>query len=134
MPAAPLTPELERFVRAPRPAVMSTLRRRDGAPVTTPTWYDWDDGLILLSMVASSPRTSNVRADPRIALTILADSWYSHVSLLGRIVDVRDDTDLAVLDRLSERYWGKPYTNRELVCIAAWTRIDRYHSFGSPEL
>lgn len=112
--------------------MVSTLRRRDGAPVTTPSWYDWDDGLVLLSMTAASPRTRNVRNDPRIALTILGDSWYSHVSLLGTVVDVHDDADLAVIDRLSQRYWGTPYTNRDQEYVGALMRIDRWHSFGDP--
>ena len=131
MPKAPLPPELERFVRAPHPAVVATVRP-DGSPATTATWYDWDDGRVLLSIVASSPRARNLRNDPRLSLTILAKSWYHHVSLLGRVIELRDDPELADLDRLSLRYFGKRYPNRELRCISAVMEVERWHSFGDP--
>jgi len=85
-----------------RLAVVGTVQP-GGSPATTPTWYGWEDGRVLLSMVASSPRARNVRNDPRVSLTILGESWYDHVSLLGRVVELRDDPELKDLDRLSER-------------------------------
>lgn len=131
MPKAPLPPELERFVRAPRPAVVATVRP-DGSPATTASWYDWEDGGVLLSIVASSPRARNLRNDPRLSLTILGKSWYHHVSLLGRVIELRDDPELADLDRLSQRYFGKRYPNRELRCLSAVMDVERWHSFGDP--
>jgi PPOX class probable F420-dependent enzyme len=131
MPKAPLPPELERFVRAPRPAVVATVRP-DGSPATTATWYDWDDGTVLLSIVADSRRARNLRNDPRVSLTILGKSWYHHVSLLGRVIELRDDPELVDLDRLSRRYFGKRYPNRDLRCISAVTTVERWHSFGDP--
>jgi PPOX class probable F420-dependent enzyme len=131
MPKAPLPPELERFVRAPRPAVVATVRP-DGSPATTASWYDWEDGGVLLSIVASSPRARNLRNDPRLSLTILGKSWYHHVSLLGRVIELRDDPELADLDRLSQRYFGKRYPNRELRCLSAVVEVERWHSFGDP--
>jgi PPOX class probable F420-dependent enzyme len=132
MPQAPLPPDLQRFVRAPRPAVVGTVRP-DGSPATTATWYEWDDdGTVLLSIVAGSRRARNVRNDPRISLTVLGKSWYHHVTLLGQVVELRDDPGLADLDRLSRRYFGKRYPNRELECISAVMEVERWHSFGDP--
>jgi PPOX class probable F420-dependent enzyme len=131
MPTPPLPPEFERFVRAPRPAVVATVRP-DGSPATTATWYDWEDGRVLLSIVAGSRRVRNLRNDPRLALTILGKSWYNHVSLLGRVIELRDDLELADLDRLSQRYFGKRYPNRQLRCISAVMEVERWHAFGDP--
>jgi PPOX class probable F420-dependent enzyme len=132
MPASPLPPDLQRFLRAPRAAVVGTVRP-DGSPATTATWYEWnDDGSVLLSIVAGSPRVRNVRNDPRVSLTVLGKSWYHHVTLLGRVVELRDDTALVDLDRLSRRYFGKRYPNRELKCISAVMDVERWHSFGDP--
>ncbi len=88
MPPAPLPPELERFLAKPRPAVVATIGR-DGSPVTAATWYEWADGRILLSMEVSGYRIRNIRRDPRVSLTVLGDSWYSHVSLPVRVVRAR---------------------------------------------
>ncbi|WP_113703872.1 pyridoxamine 5'-phosphate oxidase family protein [Nonomuraea lactucae] len=131
MPIAPVPAEVDAFLRAPRPAIVGTVRP-DGAPSTTPTWYDWQDGRVILSMSSTGPRVRNLRDDPRVSLTVLGDSWYDHVSLLGRVVEFRDDADLADLDRLSIRYWGKPYTDRDLVCVTAIVQVERWHTFGNP--
>jgi hypothetical protein len=69
---------------------------------------------------------------PASSLTILGKSWYHHVSLLGRVIELRDDPELADLDRLSRRYFGKRYPNRELRCISAVMEVERWHSFGDP--
>ena len=90
-----------------RHAVVATVRD-DGAPVTSPCWYDVaPDGHIVLSMGERSHRLRHLRAEPRVALTVLGDSWYSHVSVLGRAVELRSDHDLAdtgkMLVRLGDR-------------------------------
>jgi PPOX class probable F420-dependent enzyme len=129
MPRGPLPPELVEFLRPARPAVVATVRP-DGTPATTATWYDWDDGRLLLSMTAGSPRTRNVRATPEIALTVLGENWYDHVSVSGPVVELRDDEGLADLDRLSLRYWGELYPKRELRCVTALVEVARWHAWG----
>jgi len=49
MPLAPLPDELVEFLKRPHAAVISTVRS-DGAPYSAATWYDWDDGCILVNM------------------------------------------------------------------------------------
>ena len=131
MPKAPLPPELEQFLEQPRPAVVATIRA-DGSPVTTPTWYEWTAGRVLLSMDATGRRVANLRRDPRVALTVLADSWYSHVSLLGRVVELRADPDLVDVDRLSMRYEGRPYEQRNFEGVTALIEVERWHTYGEP--
>src|SRR5436309_15963643 len=90
MPRAPVPPELASFLGAPRPSVVAVLRA-DGSPVTAATWYEWNDGTVLLPMLRSSWRLRHVRRDPRIALTVLGDLWYSPVSLAGRGIEFRGE-------------------------------------------
>jgi PPOX class probable F420-dependent enzyme len=97
----PLPPEVDEFLRRPNPAVVATLRP-DGSPHTVATWYDWDGARVLLNMDESRLRLRFMRRDPRVALTALGvDSWYSHVSLVGRIVSIEDDPELRDIDRLA---------------------------------
>ena len=131
MPRAPLPPELESFLAGPNAAVVATIRP-DGSPVSTATWYEWQNGTVLLSMGATGPRLRNLRRDPRLALTVLGDSFYDHVSLLGHVVEIREDTELADIDRLSLRYLGEPYDDREYVGTSVVARVDRWHTWGSP--
>ena len=126
----PVPPEVEEFLRRPNPAVVATLRP-DGSPHTVPTWYDWDDGLVLLNMDESRLRLRFLRRDPRAALTVLDDdSWYRHVSLLGRVVRIEDDPDLADIDRLAVRYTGNPFRTRDRKRVSAWLQPDRWHRWG----
>lgn len=131
MPRPPIPPELSRFLAAARPAVVSTLTR-DGSPVTAATWYEWADGRLLLVMDAAGRRVSNLRRDPRLALTVLGDNWYEHVSFLARAVEIRDDPDFVDVDRLAQRYWGRPYEPRDWRSVTVVAEIDRWHTYGSP--
>jgi len=130
MPTLPLPHELDDFLRRPNPAVVATLRR-DGSPHTAATWYDWDGRRVLLNMDESRLRLRHMRRDLRVALTALAEeSWYSHVSLLGRIVSIEDDPDLVDIDRLARRYTGREFRTRDARRVSAWLEPDRWHSWS----
>ena len=53
MPQPPLPPELDAFLAKPNAAVIATVRP-DGSPVTVATWYDWEDGRVLVNMDAAA--------------------------------------------------------------------------------
>jgi PPOX class probable F420-dependent enzyme len=131
MPRGPLPPELDTFLARANPAVIATLRP-DGHPHVVPTWYEWHDGRVLVNMDKSRSRLEHMRRDPRVALTILAeDDWYSHVSILGRVVEIRADDDLADIDRLSRRYRGETYWNRDRKSVTALVEPERWFTWGS---
>jgi PPOX class probable F420-dependent enzyme len=131
MPRPPVTPEVDEFLRRANPAVIGTLRP-DGSPHTAATWYDWENGLALVNMEDTRLRLRFIRRDPRVALTVLgSDSWYRHVSLLGRVVRLEDDRELADIDRLAIRYTGRPYRKRDRLRVSAWIEPERWHAWGS---
>jgi len=91
---------------------MATVRA-DGAPVTLACWYLYEgNGRILLSSAPNARRVEHLRHNPRVALTILGEDWYTHLSLLGHVVDQRPDPGLRDLDRLSQHYLEIPYPER----------------------
>ena len=95
MPRVPVPDEVSEFLSRPNAAVVATLRP-DGSPHTAATWYDWEDGRVLLNMDESRLRLQFLRRDPRASLTAIdLDNWYRHVSLTGRVVSIDDDVDLA---------------------------------------
>ena len=118
------------LLRRPNPAVMATLAA-DGRPVSVATWYLLeDDGRVLLNLDGGRARLKHLRRDPRVALTVLGDDWYTHVSLQGRVVSLVDDEDLRDIDRLSRHYGGQPYANRERPRVSAYVEVDRWHGWG----
>jgi PPOX class probable F420-dependent enzyme len=127
MPPVPVPAEIVAFLLEPHPAVVATLRA-DGSPHSVATWYDWVDGLVLLNMDASRARLGQLRRDPRVSLTVLdKDSWYTHVTLSGVVERFAEDADLADIDRLALRYYGKPFRNREAARVSAWMRPERWY-------
>ncbi|WP_328692068.1 PPOX class F420-dependent oxidoreductase [Streptomyces caniferus] len=115
----------------PNPAVITTLRP-DGQPVSTATWYLWDDGRILVNMDEGRKRLEHVRNDPRVSLSVLDEgNWYTHLSIIGRVAEIRDDEELTDIDRLARQYLGKPYPQRDRRRVSALIEIDRWHGWGT---
>jgi PPOX class probable F420-dependent enzyme len=132
MPKGSPPPELQELLRRPNPCVVATIRP-DGELHTAATWYEWtDEGSVLLNMDASRRRLDHMRADPRVALTVLtAENWYEHVSLSGRVRELRPDPDLADIDRLARHYTGKEYRDRNRDSWTAIVEIERWHGWAS---
>jgi PPOX class probable F420-dependent enzyme len=124
-----LPPELDDLLRRPNPAVVATLRP-DGSPHTVATWYLWDGRRVLLNMDESRARLRFMRRDPRVALTVLdGESWYRHVSLVGRVTELVDDGELADIDRLARHYTGEPFRDREHRRVSARVEVDSWHTW-----
>ncbi|CAM5244334.1 PPOX class F420-dependent oxidoreductase [Streptomyces pseudogriseolus] len=131
MSKPPLPPEAQELLRKANPCVMATLRS-DGTPVSTPTWYLWEDGRVLINLDEGRVRLRHLQRDPRVTLTVLdADNWYTHVTLIGRVADMHDDEDLSDIDRLSRHYGGDAYPNRERRRVSAWVEVERWHGWGA---
>jgi PPOX class probable F420-dependent enzyme len=115
------------FLEEPNAAVIATVRS-DGAPYTAATWYDWDEGRVLVNMDYERLRLSHMRRDPRVSITVLdIGDWYRAITVLGRVVEIRDDDGLRDIDRLSQRYRGEPYRNRERKRVTALIEPERWH-------
>ena len=131
MSKPPLPEAAVAMLKKPNPAVIAAVRS-DGQPVSTATWYLWEgDGRVLVNMDEGRKRLDHMRNDPRITLTVLDEgSWYTHITLIGRVVEMRDDEGLADIDRLSRHYGGRPYPQRDRARVSAWIEIDRWHGWG----
>ena len=133
MPKPPLPDRVRELLAKPNPSVITTVRP-DGQPVSVATWYLWDAGRILVNMDEGRRRLEYLRHDPRVTLTVLDDdTWYNHVSIQGRVVEIRDDVDLADADRLARHYLGVPYPKRERRRLSAWIEVERWHGWGAVE-
>ncbi|GAA3849411.1 PPOX class F420-dependent oxidoreductase [Streptomyces sp. NPDC003631] len=131
MSKPPLPAAAVEMLRRTNPAVIATLRA-DGQPVSTPTWYLWEeDGRVLVNMDEGRVRLTHLRRDPRVSLTVLdKEDWYTHVTLVGRVTEMEADKDLGDIDRVAEHYIGRSYPDRERGRVSAWITIDRWHGWG----
>ncbi|HET7236618.1 MAG TPA: PPOX class F420-dependent oxidoreductase [Actinomycetota bacterium] len=104
----------------------------DGSPQATITWVDAAEGHVLINTARGRVKDRNVRADPRVALTVLRDgNAYDWISVYGTVVDIEvSERAERHIDELSHRYDGHGYTYtpgqvREILKI----RPDRIHRY-----
>lgn len=98
------------------------------------TWYLWEGGRFLVNMDEGRKRLDYLRHDPRVTLTVLDEaSWYTHLSVQGRVVEMCDDAELADADRLARRYIGRPYPVRDRRRVSALIEVERWHGWGAAE-
>ncbi|MGH3333868.1 MAG: PPOX class F420-dependent oxidoreductase [Nocardioidaceae bacterium] len=130
MPRPPLPDDVRDLLAKPNPSVITAVRA-DGQPVSVATWYLLDGDRVLVNMDEGRKRLDYLRKDPRVSLTVLdEESWYTHVSLQGRVVEMQDDEDLTDIDRLSVHYRGRPYPQRDRGRVSAWIEVDSWHGWG----
>jgi Pyridoxamine 5'-phosphate oxidase len=132
VPRTPLPEDLEEFLRAPRAAIIGSLRP-DGSPSTVATWYLWlGNARFLLSMDDAGFRARCLTRDGRVSLTVLGEDWYEHVSLRGSVVELRADPDWADIDALSRHYRGEPYPrDAGFSPASAIVEVEAWHEFRS---
>jgi PPOX class probable F420-dependent enzyme len=131
MSSLPLTDDAKTMLSKPNPSVISTIRS-DGQPVTAATWYLLRDERILVNMDEGRKRLAHMRDDPRVSLTVIDDAdFYTHITVIGRVIRIYDDDGLADIDALSEHYQGRPYPQRDRPRVSALIDIDRVHGWGA---
>jgi len=86
-----------------------------GALLTHIMWIDYEDGRVLTSSRVGAAKGKALRADPRIAVSVVdrTNPW-RWVSVSGRVVEIRRDEGLAFIDKLSRRYTGRDYMMRNM--------------------
>jgi len=103
VPTPPLPDDVRALLAEANPAVIATARA-DGQPVTVVTWYLLDGENIVVNLDRSRARLRHLRADPRVALTVLDKDWYTHISIVGHVVRIATTTCRASI--------GSPPTTR----------------------
>ncbi|MFD1511852.1 pyridoxamine 5'-phosphate oxidase family protein [Halomarina rubra] len=81
----------------------------DGRPHVAPLWFRYEDGVV--ELVTSGRKLANLRANPRVALSIERASagipeW--HVTVLGTASVVDDEAATRTANRAINRRYGVP--------------------------
>ena len=122
--------DAKRLLDAANFAHLATLES-DGAPKVEPVWVAREGDLVLVTTDGASRKARNLERDPRVALSIVSrTNPYEQLLVRGRVVEVRDDPDLALLDALSQRYTGAPFPRRRWrsrVVFAIAPHVARYY-------
>ena len=134
MPRAPLPLWAEPYLTNPLDPELATIPR-DGGPAAVPCWYGYSEGQVFLSMGGRAKRLENIRRDPRVALSVLANDPPRHLSLTGLAIAIRADPDLEDIDVLSEHYQGCEWHERgstEMTTVVV--KVHSWIAFGFDEI
>lgn len=78
-------------------------------------WIDAEDGKVLTSSRVGSAKGKAWRLDPRASVSVVdATNPWRWIEISGRVMEIRPDTNLAFIDRLSRRYTGRDYGMRDM--------------------
>ncbi len=85
-----------------------------GQPKSDVVWIGRENERLLVATDAKSIKVRNVQADPRVSVSIVSyENPYDQLLIRGRVVEVRADDDLAVLDAMSHKYLGTAFPRRK---------------------
>ena len=97
---------LERFVRAPRVAVLA-YARADGRPGQSPIWYVYRDGVFYMSTVTGSPKAKALARDPRICLAIQDEAAPYRAAIFDGTVELTPLAGDGPTAGIATRYLGR---------------------------
>jgi PPOX class probable F420-dependent enzyme len=106
----------------------------DGSPQITETWVDTDGEHIIINTVQGFQKVRNVERDPRVAVSVCAQSDSSrYYAIRGRVVNVTTEGGAEHIETLAQRYIGAPYPwfgGRDQVRVILTISADKIHSMG----
>ena len=97
--------QVEAFLRGRHVAVLTTVNP-NGAPLQTPVWYLYRDGLIYIRTNSLSAKVRNVRHDPRVSICVQDERPpYRGVTVTGVVARIEpDQRELSTV--MSRNYLG----------------------------
>jgi PPOX class probable F420-dependent enzyme len=120
----------QRLLDEPNIAVIATLMP-DGAPQTSAVWVT-RDGESVVFATTQTLKLANLRRDPRVSVTVYdRDDPYLELNLRGTVTSVNEDRGVALIDQLSQQYYGKtpyPYHQPGQAWFAVTIQVDRWRT------
>ncbi len=117
---------------APNYVHLSTLRK-DGSPRNWVVWVGLEDDRILVCTGAASLKALDMRRSPQVGLSVTAnDNPYQMAAIQGLVVEIRDDSDGAIMDGISHKYTGRPFPMQgpDRVCFVIEPVVAGYRTLG----
>jgi len=95
-------------------------------PTSVPIWIDVEGDRLVMFTQSGSRKATNMANDPRVALSIVdRDDPYRQADVRGRVVERLDgDAAMAAMDRLSQKYIGRPFPMRNPETVAFLIEVD----------
>ncbi|MGE3329022.1 MAG: TIGR03618 family F420-dependent PPOX class oxidoreductase [Acidimicrobiia bacterium] len=80
----------------------------DGAPQNNPVWFGWDGTHVMFSQTAGRQKHRNLKANPKVALSIVdPTNPYRYLEIRGIVAAIVDDENNAFIDSMAQKYLGE---------------------------
>jgi PPOX class probable F420-dependent enzyme len=113
--AITLPNDVKRLLNGPNFAHLATLMP-NGSPQVAAVWVMVDGDSVLVGANERSQRSRNVARDARVALSITSqDDPYDEATIRGRVVEIRRDSNLEFMDRVSQKYISTTWPLRQTI-------------------
>jgi PPOX class probable F420-dependent enzyme len=107
--ATPISEPVRKFLEKPNFAVLATRSNGKGLQAT-PVWFLYEGGQILINTSQGRAKLRNMRRHGDVALAIVdRENPYQYVQIRGTVAGFDTSSAARDIDRLSQRYVGKPY-------------------------
>lgn len=105
--AATLSDGVRKLIEGQNFAHLATLMP-DGSPQVTAVWIDLAGTDILVNTAEGRQKPRNLRADPRVAISIVDQANpYSAAFIRGRVVEITHDGADDHIDKMAKKYTGQ---------------------------
>jgi PPOX class probable F420-dependent enzyme len=82
---------------------------KDGSPQVTPVWVDYDGKHVRINSAKGRVKDRNMRRDPRVSLSLQDPANpYRYLEVRGRVVEITEKGADDHIDKLTQKYLGKP--------------------------
>ncbi|WP_433436121.1 PPOX class F420-dependent oxidoreductase [Nonomuraea sp. CA-141351] len=114
-----LNPDVRRILDGTSLAHLATVLP-DGSPHTVPLWVGTHGDHVVFLTGPHSRKARNLLRDPRVALSLApADNPFQPVIIRGRVIEwLEGDAAWEIIDQISTKYIGKPYSRDEERIVA----------------
>ena len=81
----------------------------DGAPQSSPVWFDWDGTFLRFAQVKGyQQKVRNLQREPRVALSIVdPTNAYRYPEVRGTVERIESDPDWAFINAMAKKYLGQ---------------------------
>lgn len=102
---ATLSTGVQKLLNDPNLVHVATLMR-DGSPQVSPVWVDLDGDRIRINSAEGRTKVTNIRRDPRVAISVTAPGGYPSAYVRGRAVELTHRGADEHIDALAKKYLG----------------------------
>lgn len=126
--------EEQRKIFSKKAFVHLATRMKDGSPQVSPVWVDTDGDYIVVNSAKGRLKDRNMRADPRVALSVTdPDDPYIAILVRGRVAKITEEGADAHIDKMAKKYLGQdqyPYRTSDEVRVLYYIEPERVGTMG----